>query len=145
VFANKYGLDLKDLMTLNYITDDSEILYEGQEIFINLSEEKANNIPGFIDKAQPDLSIPIVKPKPKQTTTTTKTTTTKPSQGGSQGGGSTSTTTSSSSSSKIVKKWTYNANINNGFYRGYCTWYVATQVPSIFAYTSDSTQDRPFG
>jgi hypothetical protein len=91
------------------------------------------------------LSIPIVKPKPKQTTTTTKTTTTKPSQGGSQGGGSTSTTTSSSSSSKIVKKWTYNANINNGFYRGYCTWYVATQVPSIFAYTSDSTQDRPFG
>jgi LysM repeat protein len=40
VFANKYGLDLKDLMTLNYITDDSEILYEGQEIFINLSEEK---------------------------------------------------------------------------------------------------------
>ena len=37
VFANKYGLDLKDLMTLNYITDDSEILYKGQEIFINLS------------------------------------------------------------------------------------------------------------
>jgi hypothetical protein len=28
VFANKYGLDLQDLMTLNYITDDSEILYE---------------------------------------------------------------------------------------------------------------------
>jgi hypothetical protein len=78
-------LDLKDLMTLNYITDDSEILYEGQEIFINLSEEKANNIPGFIDKAQPDLSIPVVKPKPKPTTTTTKPTTTKPSQGGSQG------------------------------------------------------------
>jgi hypothetical protein len=76
VFANKYGLDLKDLMTLNYITDDSEILYEGQEIFINLSEEKANNIPGFIDKAQPDLSIPVVKPKPKQTTTKTTTKTT---------------------------------------------------------------------
>jgi len=146
VFANKYGLDLKDLMTLNYITDDSEILYEGQEIFINLSEEKANNIPGFIDKAQPDLSIPVVKPKPKPTTTTTTTkTTTKP--GGttsSQGGGSTATTTTSSSS-KIVKKWTYNANITNGFYRGYCTWYVATQVPSIFNYTSDTTQNRPFG
>jgi surface antigen len=44
-----------------------------------------------------------------------------------------------------VKKWTYNANINNGFYRGYCTWYVATQVPSIFKYTSNWTQDRPFG
>lgn len=147
VFANKYGLDLKDLMTLNYITDDSEILYEGQEIFINLSEEKANNIPGFFDKAQPDLSIPVVKPKTttKTNTKTTTKTTTKPSQGGSQGGGSTATTSTSSSSSKIIKKWTYNANINNGFYRGYCTWYVATQVPSIFTYTSESTQDRPFG
>jgi hypothetical protein len=102
-------------MTLNYITDDSEILYEGQEIFINLSEEKANNIPGFIDKAQPDLSIPVVKPKTttKTNTKTTTKTTNNPSQGGSQGGGSTATTSTSSSSSKIIKKWTYNANINN--------------------------------
>ena len=152
VFANKYGLDLKDLMTLNYITDDSEILYEGQEIFINLSEEKANNIPGFIDKAQPDLSIPVVKPKPKQTTakTTTKTTgkaTTKTSgtSNTSNGWWNNTSAWTTSSSSKIIKKWTYNANINNGFYRGYCTWYVATQVPSIFKYTSDGTQERPFG
>ena len=152
VFANKYGLDLQDLMTLNYITDDSEILYEGQEIFINLSEEKANNIPGFIDKAQPDLSIPIVKPKPKTTTktttNTTKTTTTKTSNGWGNSNGwwtAASAPSTSSSSSKIIKKWTYNANINNGFYRGYCTWYVATQVPSIFKYTSDGTQERPFG
>ncbi len=151
VFANKYGLDLKDLMTLNYITDDSEILYEWQEIFINLSEEKANNIPWFIDKAQPDLSIPIVKPKPKVTTTkttTTKTTTVKTSNGWGNTNAwwsTSSASSSSSSSSKIIKKWTYNANINNGFYRGYCTWYVATQVPSIFKYTSEGTQERPFG
>ena len=144
VFANKYGLDLKDLMTLNYITDDSEILYQGQEIFINLSEEKANNIPGFIDKAQPDLSIPVVKPKPTTTKTTTTKTTTKTT---SSAGASTtiSNVTTNTKSSKILKKWTYNANINNGFYRGYCTWYVATQVPSIFPYTSETTQDRPFG
>ena len=146
VFANKYGLDLKDLMTLNYITDDSEILYEGQEIFINLSEEKANNIPGFIDKAQPDLSIPVVKPKPTTTKTTTTTTTKNSGWSNTSNGWWTATpTTTSSSSSKIVKKWTYNANITNGFYRGYCTWYVATQVPSIFAYTSENTQNRPFG
>ena len=145
VFANKYWLDLQDLMTLNYITDDSEILYEWQEIFINLSEEKANNIPWFIDKAQPDLSIPVVKPKPTTTTkTTTKPTITKVSGGTSSNGWWTVTTTSSSSS-KIIKKWTYNANINNGFYRGYCTWYVATQVPSVFRYTSETTQERPFG
>ena len=145
VFANKYGLDLKDLMTLNYITDDSEILYEGQEIFINLSEEKANNIPGFIDKAQPDLSIPVIKPKPTTKTTTTKTTKTTSSTAWNGNGWWNTTTTSSSSSSKIIKKWTYNANINNGFYRGYCTWYVATQVPSIFKYSSEWTQERPFG
>ena len=148
VFANKYGLDLKDLMTLNYITDDSEILYEGQEIFINLSEEKANNIPGFIDKAQPDLSIPIVKPKPKTTNTKTTTKTTTKNSGSSSasnGWWNSASAWTTSSSSKIIKKWTYNANINNGFYRGYCTWYVATQVPSIFKYTSDGSQERPFG
>lgn len=146
VFANKYGLDLKDLMTLNYITDDSEILYEWQEIFINLSEEKANNIPWFIDKAQPDLSIPVVKPKTTTKTTgntwkTTTKTTTKTTSNTSNWGATAPTW----GSGKIVKKWTYNANINNGFYRGYCTWYVATQVPSIFKYTSENSQSRPFG
>ncbi len=145
VFANKYGLDLKDLMTLNYITDDSEILYEGQEIFINLSEEKANNIPGFIDKAQPDLTIPVVKPKPTTNKTTTRTTSRTRGNSAGTTATSTSSSASSSSSSKIVKKRTYNANINNGFYRWYCTWYVATQVPSIFKYTSEGSQDRPFG
>lgn len=137
VFANKYGLDLQDLMTMNYITDDSEILYEGQEIFINLSEEKANAIPGFIDKAQPDLTIPVVK-KTTTTTTTKKT-------GSSSANVTVSNVTTSTSSSKILKKRTYNANISNGFYRGYCTWYVATQVSSIFPYTSETTQSRPFG
>lgn len=137
VFANKYGLDLQDLMTMNYITDDSEILYEWQEIFINLSEEKANAIPGFIDKAQPDLTIPVVK-KTTTTTTTKKT-------GSSSTNVTVSNVTTSTSSSKILKKRTYNANISNGFYRGYCTWYVATQVSSIFPYTSETTQSRPFG
>jgi len=143
VFANKYWLDLKDLMTLNYITDDSEILYQGQEIFINLSEEKANNIPGFIDKAQPDLTIPVVKPKPTNTTSTKTTKTTKTTNGSANV--TISNVTTNTSSSKILKKRTYNANITNGFYRGYCTWYVATQVPSIFRYTSENTQERPFG
>lgn len=69
VFANKYGFNLEDLMTLNYITDDSEMLWKGQEVFINLTEEKANAIPGFIDKGQPDLSPQIIKPKPVVNTT----------------------------------------------------------------------------
>ncbi len=144
VFANKYGLDLKDLMTLNYITDDSEILYEGQEIFINLSEETANKIPWFIDKAQPDLTIPV-KTQTKTTTTTKTNKTTSKTTTTTTTTATPAATTTSSSSSKILSKWTYNANITNGFYRGYCTWYVATQVPSIFPYTSETTQERPFG
>lgn len=147
VFADKYNLNLEDLMSLNYIADSTEMLYKGQEIFVNLSEESANKIPGFIDKKQPDLSPVVVTPKktttPKtqKTTTTTKTTT------------KTTTTTTrltdgegaGTSAGKILKKWTYTENVVNGFYRGYCTWYVATQVPEIFPYTSATKQSRPFG
>lgn len=150
VFANKYGLNLEDLMTLNYITDDSEILYEWQEIFINMTQEKANDIPWFIDKAQPDLTIPKPKPVVNKKPTTTKTNTTTKNNWWSKTNTSSNWNTSAPSttstwSSKVVAKWTYNANVNNGFYRGYCTWYVATQVSSIFPYTSDGTQSRPFG
>ena len=41
VFANKYNLNLQDLMTLNYIQDESEILSSDQEIFLNITTEKA--------------------------------------------------------------------------------------------------------
>ena len=131
-------------MTLNYITDDSEILYQGQEIFINISEEKANKIAWFIDKAQPDLTIYVKSPTK---TTTTKTSSAVKTTITSTAGANVTiwNVTTNTSSSKILKKRTYNANINNGFYRGYCTWYVATQVPSIFRYTSETTQERPFG
>jgi LysM repeat protein len=44
VFANKYSLNLQDLMTLNYIQDESELLNPGQEIFINISQEKAYDL-----------------------------------------------------------------------------------------------------
>ncbi|GHW02418.1 hypothetical protein AGMMS50249_2040 [candidate division SR1 bacterium] len=150
VFANKYGLNLEDLMTLNYILDDSEILQAGQEIFINISTETANNIPGFIDKAQPNLNPQPVKPKVvnKPTTTTTKpstTTTTKPSTTNTTTTNTSTTETVTNVASSTLSKWTYTKNITNGFARGYCTWYVATQMPSLFPYTSDTTQSRSFG
>jgi len=147
VFADKYNLNLEDLMSLNYIADSTEMLYKGQEIFVNLSEENANKIPWFIDKKQPDLSPVVVTPK-KTTTTSTKTTSTATKT-------TTKPTTSNvrltdwegawTSAGKILKKWTYTENVVNGFYRGYCTWYVATQVPEIFPYTSATKQSRPFG
>ena len=139
VFANKYNLNLEDLMTLNYILDDTEMLQKGQEVFVNVSEEKANAIPGFIDKGQPNLAPQVVKPR---TTATTTTTTTKPTSSNTA-----SSSTSSSTTSVTTSRWTFTKNINNGFARGYCTWYVATQMESIFPYTNDerTQQSRPFG
>ena len=144
VFANKYGLNLEDLMTLNYIQDDTEMLQKGQEIFINLSEEKANTIPGFIDKGQPDLSPQIVKPKtiPAPTVKTSGTTSTSTSTSTA----STSTASTSTTTKKVQSRWTFNKNITNGFYRGYCTRYVATQMPALFPYDETGTkQTRTFG
>lgn len=147
VFADKYNLSLEDLMTLNYISDSTEMLYKDQEIFVNVSEEKANKIPWFIDKWQPDLS-PVVVPKK----TTTKTQTQNTSKNNSKTTTKTQVTNidlswwewAGTSVGKIVKKWTYTENVVNGFYRWYCTWYVATQVPEIFPYVSATKQSRPF-
>jgi LysM repeat protein len=41
VFANKYGLNLEDLMTLNYVQDETEVLQDGQELFIPIDLEEA--------------------------------------------------------------------------------------------------------
>lgn len=136
VFANKYNLNLEDLMTLNYILDDTEILQKGQEIFINISSEKANNIPGFIDKGQPNLNPPAPKPAAPKVV--------KPTSSTAASAGSTSTATASQSVSTTTSQRTFTKNISNGFARGYCTWYVATQARHIFPYTSDTTQSRPF-
>ncbi|MEI8009348.1 MAG: hypothetical protein WCI00_08565 [bacterium] len=44
VFANKYTLNLQDLMTLNYVQDETEIFSPGQEVFINITKEKAYEV-----------------------------------------------------------------------------------------------------
>ena len=149
-------------MTLNYILDDSEMLQEGQELFINISSEKADKIPGFIDKVQPNLNPqpkPVAKPKTtntsKSTGSTSKASNTSTSKGSSSSttntsksnttSSNTTSSSSSSSSSTTLSRRTYTKNISNGFARGYCTWYVATQKPSLFPYTSDTTQSRTFG
>ena len=63
LFAEFYRLNLEDLMTLNYISDDSEILYPGQELFINVSEQRAYDI-GLLEKAQPVLPKDELPKKP---------------------------------------------------------------------------------
>jgi len=44
VFANAYDLNLQDLMTLNYIQDETELFTPGQDIFINITKEKAYDV-----------------------------------------------------------------------------------------------------
>jgi len=41
VFTNTYKLNLQDLMTLNYVQDETEIFTPGQEIYINITKDKA--------------------------------------------------------------------------------------------------------
>lgn len=150
LFAEFYRLDLQDLMTLNYISDDSEILYPGQEIFINVTEKRAYDI-GLLEKEQPVLpkdEIPVTKKPTKPKTT---------SQNKKSNGATVNRTPVSmpqenetlpdisNKKSKIIKKRYYNPKISNGFAVGYCTWYAAIKSPWIFKYTSETKQDRSFG
>jgi surface antigen len=131
-------------MTLNYISDDSEMLYPGQELFINVTEQRAYDI-WLLEKAQPILpKDEVVKPIVKKKQTTTKTTTTKTNNNW----WTTTTTTqvtTPSWNSRILKQWYYNPKISNWFAVGYCTWYAAIKSPNIFKYISATKQDRPFG
>jgi surface antigen len=132
---------MDDLMTLNYISDDSEMLYPWQELFINITEQRAYDI-GLLEKAQPILpKDEVIKPKiPTKKNTWTKNTTIKQNTNNSIG-----TNITTPKSSKIIKQWYYNPKISNGFAVWYCTWYVAIKSPHIFKYTSETRQERPFG
>ena len=144
LFSEFYRLNINDLMTLNYISDDSEMLYPGQELFINVTEQRAYDI-WLLEKAQPVLpKDEVVKPIVKKKQTTTKTTATKTNNNW----WTTTTTTqvtTPSWNSRILKQWYYNPKISNWFAVGYCTWYAAIKSPNIFKYTSATKQDRPFG
>ena len=140
LFAEFYRLNIDDLMTFNYFSDDSEILYPGQELFINVTEQRAYDI-GLLEKAQPVLpKDEVAKPKTaKKTATYTKGAVVYTN------GGSASAVNPGSAKSAIIRQWYYNPKISNGFAVGYCTWYAAMKAPGIFSYTSDTKQERPFG
>ncbi|HPC34153.1 MAG TPA: LysM peptidoglycan-binding domain-containing protein [Candidatus Absconditabacterales bacterium] len=137
VFANRYGLNVEDLMSLNYIQDETEMLQDGQEIFVPITLEKAYDI-GMMERPKP-----VYKPK---TTVAYKPTITKPTTSSYVVRSSSSSSSAGDySSSSILSSWVFNKNINNKFYAGHCTWYVAATTPQMFPYTSDTTQARPFG
>ncbi len=135
VFANKYWLNIEDLMTLNYIQDETEILQDGQEIFVPINIEKAYDV-WMMERPKP-----VYKPK---TTVAKKPVITNPKASYSVSS-STVSTASSTTQSRILSTWVFKKNINNKFYAWHCTWYIAAITPQIFPYTSETTQDRPFG
>ncbi|MDO4713202.1 MAG: CHAP domain-containing protein [bacterium] len=141
LFAEYYRLNIDDLITLNHFSDESEMLYAGQEIFINVTEQRAYDI-GLLEKAQPILpkdEVPIKKTSTKKTTKTSSPTS-NTSTVSSTGGGNI-TPNSTASSNKDRKQRYFNKKISNGFAAGYCTWYAAHISPWMF----DENGQRLFG
>lgn len=145
VFANTYKLNLQDLMTLNYVQDETEIFSPGQEVFINISKEQAYEL-WLLDRPEPVIipktSIvyrPTINKAGAVVPKTIKKTATIISADDEWD--------TSTSKGTIISKTTYNKNIKNGFYAWQCTWYAAIMRPDIFKYTDDTKtiQSRPFG
>jgi len=142
VFANKYTLNLQDLMTLNYIQDETEIFSPGQEIFINITTEKAYDL-WLLERPKPVIIPkstityrPTINKSGKPATTTTRSTTIVSDDG--------DWDTTTSTKNTIISSWTYTKKISNGFYAWYCTWYAAIISPNIFPYINETTQSRDF-
>jgi hypothetical protein len=143
VFANKYNLNLQDLMTLNYVQDETELFTPGQEIFINITKEKAYEL-ALLEKP-----APVVIPK---STITYRPTINKSGKVVTKAIKKTTVIASADDEGDvndvkgtIISKWSYTKKIKNGFAVGYCTWYAAIISPNIFPYINETTQDRPFG
>ncbi len=144
VFANKYNLNLQDLMTLNYVQDETEIFSPGQEIFINITKDKAYEL-WLLEKPKPEIIPkstityrPTINKSGKVIAKVTKKTSTIIASADDEGDGTDVKGT-------IISKRTYTKKISNGFYAWYCTWYAAIISPNIFPYINETTQDRPFG
>ena len=122
-FAQQYKLDLKQLLSLNYVSDENQPLQKGDEIFLPLTQEEA------IQKWL--LPKPKPKPRPTYTKPTKKASNTKKS--------STPTPVSTSRWSKVVKSYYRNPGIYNGFAPGHCTRFVAIKK---FPYINDKKQKK---
>ena len=145
VFANKYNLNLQDLMTLNYVQDETEIFSPGQEIFINITKDKAYEL-GLLEKPAPEIipksTIAYRPTNNKSGKTIVKTTTKKATTIVSDAD---SADTMDTTKGTIISSRTYTKKIKNGFAVGYCTWYAAIISPNIFPYINEMTQSRDFG
>ncbi len=145
VFANMYKLNPQDLMTLNYVQDETEIFSPWQEVFINITKEKAIEL--WLLQAPPPIEI-IPKSTITYRPTINKSGKVPPKSQIKKSAPIVLDDTSEDTSDArgtIISQWTYTKKIKNGFYAWYCTWYAAIISPNIFPYTDELTQDRPFG
>jgi surface antigen len=152
VFANKYNLNKEDFMTINSIQDESEILQQGQELFLPITQERAYDIwllikpepkPEPVKPKPPIASKPTPKPTPKPPIASKPTP--KPNTSTTVSNVIEQTPTSNSKIWTILSKRVFNKKISNSFAPWNCTRYVAAVTPSIFPYTDENTQTRPFG
>jgi len=137
VFVNKYNLNLEDFMTLNYVQDQSEMLYAWQDVFVNITDEKAYDN-GLKQRPKPvivkanNLYKPIInKPITKKTFNQTN--------------NNDGNIIVPAKKSKIISQRVFKKDIKNSFYPGYCTWYAAIISPEIFPYSAENKQERLFG
>jgi surface antigen len=148
VFAEMYSLNKEDLMTLNYIQDETEVLHEWQEIFINISmqqwREKLLLDPQRIVPTPPPR--PIVTQRPRVTTSSNNWWSSRSAVISNPNNNTAAPAWSNSNgTNSVISRWTYNQRVQNGFYAWYCTWYAAIISPSIFGPVVDGVQNRPFG
>jgi len=138
VFADKYSLNVADFMTMNSLQDETEILQQGQELFLPISQERAYDI-GLLTRPEPTPQ-PINKYIP-----TIHKPTNKPNKIIANNTSNDSNNIPSVSKAKVSSKRVFNKKVSNGFAPWNCTWYVAAVMPQIFPYSDDNTQTRPFG
>ncbi len=147
VFANKYNLNLEDFMSLNYVQDQSEILYKDQDVFVNLTQEQAYTN-GLLQRPviipQEQYKPVIVKATPKSSTPS-KTIASTIKKWASSIVSSIINIPDALKKVGIISQWVYKKDIKNSFYPWYCTWYAAIKAPNIFPYTDDNQQERIFG
>lgn len=141
----KHGIEIEDLQDLNYISNATEAIHQGDEVFFPLDQKKAKEV-WLIQATSPndgfdDVKKPVVvkntqtKPLSKPTTTQTKPTTTtltKPNVVATQPTNTnTQDQTPPKNKTQIVAQYAYSSAKKTRFARGFCTEGAALEFERV--------------
>lgn len=101
-FSSDYWLEIDSLMSINYFSDEDTQLSSWMEIFIPISKDKAEEVWLIEDDEE------VITPAPSEQETQWQEPT--------------------SRDWEVVSSWYHNPQVNNWFYPGHCTWYVADEL-----------------